>query len=104
MEFININVIFIPYILKNIEYDGIVQIKLEHGLDGTANPKFTERGNISIPSLRLGTSMVHQKISDEDRVKIRALGLANKYYQLRATVINGNDEQVYISLVKAVSQ
>ncbi|XP_017777792.1 PREDICTED: ER membrane protein complex subunit 10 [Nicrophorus vespilloides] len=84
-----------------VEYDGMVQVKLEHGLDGTANTKFTERGNISIPSLRIGTALAQQTLSNEDRLKIQNLAAKNKFYQMRATVVTNDGSYSFLSSIKA---
>jgi len=83
------------------DYDGVVTIKLEHGLDGTADSKFTERGIINFPSLRIGSNIIHQKLSNEDKEKIISLSRKNQYYQLKATVIINGEETSFKSLIKA---
>ncbi|KRT79106.1 hypothetical protein AMK59_6701, partial [Oryctes borbonicus] len=86
---------------SQIEYDGYLSIKLEHSLDG--NDVYTDRGNITIQSLRSGVYTLQQKpLSTEERNKLRALAADNKFYQLKVTVIGGDEhEDVFKSYVKA---
>jgi len=88
---------------SNIEYDGWVTIRLEHALVSSENPVFTDRGNVTIQSLRLGSSVVNQKqLSQADRVKLRDLAASNKFYQLKSTVTaSDGSETSFISTVKA---
>lgn len=57
----------------NIDYDGILNIKLEHDLSDDGSLRFTERANISIPSLRLGQSTVTNVpllINDQNKIRV----------------------------------
>ncbi|KAB0802770.1 hypothetical protein PPYR_04956 [Photinus pyralis] len=88
---------------SNIEYDGWVHINLQHSLTFTENPVFTERGNVTIQSLRTGTSVVQQKpLAQSDKVKLRDLAATNKFYQLKSIVTLADGSQVsFLSTVKA---
>lgn len=53
-----------------MEYDGFINIKLEHSLDGSDT--FTDRGNITIQSLRSSVYTMQQKpLAVEERNKLR---------------------------------
>lgn len=88
-----------------MEYDGFATIKLQHALEGGPNPQFTDRGNVTITSLRLGQANINEKpLTDAERTKLKRLAIQNGFYQLKATVINSDGtENVYFSTVKAVS-
>ncbi|KAK9687160.1 hypothetical protein QE152_g36628 [Popillia japonica] len=96
-----INLLFLKANASQIEYDGYINIRLEHSLDGS--DIYTDRGNITIQSLRSGVYTLQQKpLSIEDRNKLRVLAADNKFYQLKATVISNEDhEEEFKSYVKA---
>lgn len=89
----------------NLEYDGFATIKLQHALEGGPNPQFTDRGNITITSLRLGQAHVNDKpLTDAERTKLKRLAAENGFYHLKSIVTtNDGSESVYVSTVKAVS-
>lgn len=74
-------------------------------MEGGPNPEFTDRGNITITSLRLGQANVNDKpLTEAERLKLKRLAAQNGFYQLKAIVTtNDGSESVYISTVKAVS-
>ncbi|KAF5294631.1 hypothetical protein FQA39_LY02763 [Lamprigera yunnana] len=88
---------------SNIEYDGWVYINLQHALVSSESPVFTERGNVTIQSLRTGSSTIQQKpLSQSDKIKLRDLSAANKFYQLKSIVTGTDGTQVtFISTIKA---
>nr|CAI5847567.1 unnamed protein product [Callosobruchus analis] len=56
----------------NIEYDGSVTIRLQHALVASEDPTFTERGNVTIQSLRLGQATINQKsLTPEEQLQLR---------------------------------
>lgn len=87
-----------------MEHDGWVNIKLEHCLVPSENPTFTERGNITIQSLRLGQAVVNQNpLTEEERILLRDLAAKNQFYQIRSTVVaNDGTKNTFLSTVKAV--
>lgn len=89
----------------NLEYDGFATIKLQHALEGP-NSQFTERGNITIQSLRLGQAVVNQKpLTEAEKAKVRRLAIQDGLYQLKATVTaSDGSETTYVSTVKAVGR
>jgi uncharacterized protein YuzE len=88
---------------SNLEHDGWVNIKLEHCLVPSENPTFTERGNITIQSLRLGQAVVNQNpLTEEERILLRDLAAKNQFYQIRSTVVaNDGTKNTFLSTVKA---
>ncbi|GJQ88122.1 hypothetical protein Trydic_g13129 [Trypoxylus dichotomus] len=105
MKFLYAIVLICSILLKlkasQIEYDGYITIRLDHSLDG--KDVYSERGNITIQSLRSGVYTLQQKpLNLEERNKLRMLAADNKFYQLKATVIAGDErEEVFKSYVKA---
>lgn len=87
-----------------MEYDGFATIKLQHALDGGPNPQFTDRGNITITSLRSGqANLIDKPLTDTERAKLKKLAAENGFYHLKSIVTAGDgSETVYISTVKAV--
>ncbi|XP_022904239.1 ER membrane protein complex subunit 10 [Onthophagus taurus] len=90
-------------IASQIDYDGMLNIRLQHSLDGTENPIFTERGNISVQSLRSAAyTMIQSPLSADEKFKLRELAINNKFYVLKAIVTtNDGSVEVYKSYVKA---
>ncbi|KAF5298590.1 hypothetical protein FQR65_LT09685 [Abscondita terminalis] len=88
---------------SNIEYDGYVHISLQHALISSDSPVFTERGNVTIQSLRTGSSTVQQKpLTQSEKIKLRDLSAANRFYQLKSVVTSSDESQVtFISTIKA---
>ncbi|XP_044259064.1 ER membrane protein complex subunit 10 [Tribolium madens] len=88
---------------SNLEHDGWANIKLEHSLVALENPIFTERGNISIQSLRLGQAIVKQNpLTEEEKIHLRDLATKNQFYQIRSTVVaSDGSESKFLSTVKA---
>ncbi|XP_023029408.1 ER membrane protein complex subunit 10 [Leptinotarsa decemlineata] len=88
---------------SNLEHDGSAFIKLQHSLIFDINPVWTERGNISIQSLRLGQAIVNQKpLTLEVQKKLQDLAARNSFYQIKSTVTdNDGSERSFISTVKA---
>lgn len=88
---------------SNVEYDGWVNINLQHSLTFSHNPVFTDRGNVTIQSLRTGTAVVQQKpLTQSDRVKLRDLSATNEFYQLKSIVTLADGSEItFLSTVKA---
>ncbi|KAJ3665039.1 hypothetical protein Zmor_000555 [Zophobas morio] len=88
---------------SNLEHDGWVNIKLEHCLLPSDSPIFTDRGNITIQSLRLGQAIVNQNsLTQEERVQLKEMAATNQFYQIRSTVVsNDGTENVFLSTIKA---
>lgn len=59
------------YLQSNLEHDSSVRIRLQHALT-LDNRQFTDRGNITIQSLRLGQATIDQKpLSPDDQKLLR---------------------------------
>ncbi|XP_057672680.1 ER membrane protein complex subunit 10 isoform X2 [Diorhabda carinulata] len=66
--------IFASTLASNLEHDGSVVIRLQHSLFFENSPIWTERGNITIQSLRLGQATVDQKaLSIEEQKSLRCM-------------------------------
>ncbi|EEZ98312.1 ER membrane protein complex subunit 10 [Tribolium castaneum] len=88
---------------SNLEHDGWANIKLEHCLVPSASPVFTERGNITIQSLRLGQAIVKQNpLTEQEKNQLRDLAAKNQFYQIRSTVVASDGaENTFLSTIKA---
>ncbi|XP_018320036.1 ER membrane protein complex subunit 10 [Agrilus planipennis] len=88
---------------SNLEYDGWATLTLQHALEDVANPVYTDRGNISILSLRTGSHNINQEpLSPSDITKIKELSASNKFYQLKSTVLAADGTvTIFYSSVKA---
>ncbi|ENN82905.1 hypothetical protein YQE_00729, partial [Dendroctonus ponderosae] len=64
---------------------------------------YTERGNITVQSLRLRQAIVSQKpLSKAEQLQIQKLAESNELYKTRITVVaNDGTERTFISAVKA---
>lgn len=83
-----------------LEHDGSLFIKLEHYLDENISEP-TERGNISVQSMRIGQTHVNQnQLTPQESKLLSGLSSSNQFYKIRATV-NGKEDKPYISSVKA---
>lgn len=61
-----------PFFQCNLEHDGSITVQIFHSFDFSDNAIFKERGNISIPSLRIGQANVQQNsLSLDDKKKLR---------------------------------
>ncbi|CAH1988549.1 unnamed protein product [Acanthoscelides obtectus] len=57
---------------SNIEYDGSVTIRLQHALVASEDPVFTDRGNVTVHSLRLGQATINQRpLSPDEQLQLR---------------------------------
>ncbi|XP_072383996.1 ER membrane protein complex subunit 10 [Diabrotica undecimpunctata] len=88
---------------STLEHDGSVTIRLQHSLTFQNPPVWTERGNITIVSLRLGQATVDQKpLLTEEKKLLRDLSAKNSYYQIKAIVTaNDGSQKSFISTLKA---
>ncbi|XP_050297001.1 ER membrane protein complex subunit 10 [Anthonomus grandis grandis] len=97
-------VLFPRHILSSsLEHDGSVSIRLLHALNRESEPIFTDRGNITIHSLRVGQAIVDQKpLPEEEKLKIQILARNNDFYRIKAIVVaNDGSERSFISTSKA---
>ncbi|KAG5870872.1 hypothetical protein JTB14_015247 [Gonioctena quinquepunctata] len=95
--------IFTIVLASSLEHDGSASIRLQHSLTFDKNPVWSERGNITIQSLRLGQAIVNQKtLTIEEQRQLRDLAVKNSFYQIKSVVTtNDGSERSFISTVKA---
>ncbi|ENN83322.1 hypothetical protein YQE_00319, partial [Dendroctonus ponderosae] len=88
---------------SSLENDGLVLIKVQQALNGGPHSVYTERGNITVQSLRLRQAIVSQKpLSKAEQLQIQKLAESNELYKTRITVVaNDGTERTFISAVKA---
>ncbi|CAH1988548.1 unnamed protein product [Acanthoscelides obtectus] len=88
---------------SNIEYDGSVTIRLQHALVASEDPVFTDRGNVTVHSLRLGQATINQRpLSPDEQLQLRDLAAKNHFYQLKSIVTaNDGSQKTFLSTVKA---
>ncbi|KAL1492146.1 hypothetical protein ABEB36_012634 [Hypothenemus hampei] len=88
---------------NSLEHDGSLTIKLQHALNGGPNPVYTDRGHITIHSLRLKQAIVNQSpLTDIEKHQIQKLAEDNELYKIKAIVTaNDGTERTFISAVKA---
>ncbi|XP_019873959.1 ER membrane protein complex subunit 10 [Aethina tumida] len=87
----------------SLEQDSSISIELLHSLTGIKQPQFTERGNITIHSLRSGQAIVDQKpLSHQEKLQLQTLADKNQFYQIKAIVTAADGvKQEFISTLKA---
>ena len=57
---------------NDIDYDGQLSISLQHALDNVPEPSFTDRGTVTIHSIRTGAVLIKQNpLTPEERTKIK---------------------------------
>lgn len=70
-----------------LEYDGWVNIELQHAVNPSNPDSFLYRANITIPSLNSGLSNIVQKsLSQTELDGLKLLASRNGYYRLKAVV------------------
>jgi len=72
---------------SELDYDGWLQIRLSHALNAKPQPEFTDRGNITVSSIRSGSSIITQPaLNAVDINDLLALAVNNDKYRLKATI------------------
>ncbi|XP_014207584.1 ER membrane protein complex subunit 10 [Copidosoma floridanum] len=72
---------------SELDYDGWLQIRLSHALSSKTQSDFTERGNITVSSIRSGSFVITQPaLTAVDQNKLLKLAANNHKYLLRATI------------------
>lgn len=62
------------YLQSEVEYDGQLNINLEHALEDEVEPIFASRGSVEVKSLRSGYVDVDQEdLTQEDITKIQVI-------------------------------
>lgn len=89
----------------DVEYDGLMSIKLQHSLENGPNSNFYDRGVINIHSIRSGTVALQQTaLTLSDQEKILKLAEKDGIYRLRSLVQTPDGkESSFLTFVKANS-
>ena len=87
-----------------MEYDGKVNIQLEHSLDNFEPPSYFHRGDILIKSLHSGAYSIDEgSVNHENYVKLKNLARDNGNYKMKATIKTSDGKANYFNtFVKAV--
>ncbi|XP_028177340.1 ER membrane protein complex subunit 10 [Ostrinia nubilalis] len=85
-----------------IDYDGWLNIKIEHSLN-CGSEKYCKRGNISLKSIRAGTSVIDQITFGRQHIdELRELADVDGFYTLKTTCTSAdNKDTEFLSSVKA---
>lgn len=88
---------------SELDYDGWLQIRLWHALNDEPEPVFTERGNITISSVRSGASTVAQMgLQQAQMQSLKSLAERNGKYRMKAVVRGSSgNEMTYLTSVPA---
>lgn len=89
---------------SELDYDGWLQLRLYHALNNDPVPHFTDRGNITVTSIRSGASTIGQmglEASQLERLKILAEN--DRKYRLKiVTRSSAGSETTFLTSVPAV--
>lgn len=87
-----------------MEYDGRLQIKLDHALDDDLSPNFQMRGEVTIKSLHSGSAGLDQILMTSSEIaKLKELARKDENYRLKATVKTPDSRQtVFYTFTSAV--
>ncbi|CAG4964838.1 unnamed protein product [Parnassius apollo] len=85
-----------------IDYDGWLNIKIQHSLNCNGE-KYCTRGNISLKSIRAGTSIIEQITFNEKHIdELKELADMDGFYTIRSLVTAADSkESEFLSSVKA---
>lgn len=85
-----------------LDYDGWLNIKIQHSINCN-NEKFCSRGNISLKSIRSGTSVIDQISFNKQHIEeLKELADTDGFYTLRTVCTSpDNKETEFLSSVKA---
>ncbi|XP_001604605.1 ER membrane protein complex subunit 10 [Nasonia vitripennis] len=88
---------------SELDYDGWLQVRLYHSFDDLPVPQYTERGNVTISSIRSGAAIVAQpSISNANVDKLSKLAENGSKYRLKAVVkTSSGSETTFLSSVLA---
>lgn len=91
---------------NELDYDGWLQVKLYHSFENDIIPNYSERGNITISSVRSGSSNVVQPPLNAAQInKLQKLAEQGGKYRLKAVVKTSSGSEItLLSSVLAVSQ
>lgn len=89
---------------SELDHDGWLQLRLLHSFDDSPTPKFIDRGNISISSVRHGSANVVQiGLQDSHVTQLKKLAQNGGKYRLKAVVRSSSgSETTFLTSVLAV--
>ena len=90
---------------SELEYDGWLQLRLWHAFNDDPVPVFTERGNVTVSSVRSGASVVGQNGLLPAQINaLKNLAEHDGKYRLKALArISSGNEIVFLTSVPAVN-
>jgi len=91
---------------SELEYDGWLQLRLWHAFNDDPVPVFTERGNVTVSSVRSGASVVGQNGLLPAQINaLKNLAEHDGKYRLKALArISSGSEIVFLTSVPAVNK
>ncbi|XP_074111160.1 ER membrane protein complex subunit 10 [Cotesia typhae] len=93
-----------PFIIgSELDYDGWLQIRLYHALNDNSIPHFTERGNITVSSIKNGVSSIAQAgLVPSQLTAIKTLAHNDHKYRLKAVIRTSSGfESTFLTSVPA---
>lgn len=80
---------------SELDYDGWLQLRLWHALNDEPEPNFIERGNVTVSSMRRGTSVVGQNGLLESQIsQLRTLAEHDGKYRLKAMARTSSGREI----------
>ncbi|KAJ0179292.1 hypothetical protein K1T71_005004 [Dendrolimus kikuchii] len=86
-----------------IDYDGWLNIKIEHSIN-CKSEKYCQRGNVSLKSIRAGTSVIEQIDFNQQHIdELKSLAELDGFYSIRTTVTSAENNKgtEFLSSMKA---
>lgn len=80
---------------SELDYDGWLQLRLWHAVNDEPNPVFTERGNVTISSIRSGASVIGQNgVLPHEITAMRTLAEHDSKYRLKAVARTSSGSEI----------
>ncbi|XP_066591978.1 ER membrane protein complex subunit 10 [Prorops nasuta] len=80
---------------SELDYDGWLQIRLLHAINNDPVPIYTERGNVTVSSVRSGASVVGQSgFQQSEIIKLKTLAEHDEKYRLQAVARTSSGSEV----------
>lgn len=88
---------------SELDYDGWLQLRLWHALNDEPEPVFTERGNVTVSSIRNGVSVVGQNgLLPHEITAMKTLAANDSKYRLKAVArTSSGSEMTFLTSVPA---